>query len=373
MPRATRACSRGAYAAIISSFITNPPAATTTAPARTAPVSAYLFQVAPTTRPPLHDQRRHAGVVADLDAETGALLERPLDHETTAADVADERGLVPAGRRAGELAERVGLLAAGVHQPLGARLHHGLGGVVAALELEAEALEPVEVVDRVLAVEPDLRRVRVGAGGEEVLLHLLRAVLVAGGLLHRGPAAEVEVAARHRRGARAGAAPVEQQHARAGPGRLDGRTGAGHARADDEHVDVVGPGGHGTGGHGGRDLDTHAAHSRTRSTSWRGAGPCRRSRTLARWLETAGPSQPTAQATCHVLHRRDRRPPASRRGARERWRPAWIHSSTACLAEQDASLPSRREPGPDMPASRRPRCVGSSPVASSSRSTVAST
>ena len=89
---------------------------------------------------------------------------------------------------------------------------------------------------------------------DEVLVHLLGAVGVAGGLLHRGAAAEVEVPAGHRRGAAGRGRAFEHQHPRPGRRGADRRASAGDAEADDHDVDLVGPVRHVGGVDGFRDL-----------------------------------------------------------------------------------------------------------------------
>ena len=64
---------------------------------------------------------------------------------------------------------------------------------------------------------------------------------MAGRLLHRGAAAEVEVPARHRGGSAGGGRPLQHQHPGARRRSADRRASAGDAEADDHDVDVVGP------------------------------------------------------------------------------------------------------------------------------------
>ena len=68
---------------------------------------------------------------------------------------------VPSRRGRGLLAERPDLLVAGVGQALGARRDDDLARVEAALELEAQILQPVEVFDAAVAVGADLVQFRI--------------------------------------------------------------------------------------------------------------------------------------------------------------------------------------------------------------------
>ena len=227
----------GVCAATMSGFITKPPAASTTAAARTTPVWSNDFQATPTTSPDAGgDEVGHAGLVADLDARLLDLVAEQVHHHLGAVDVAGHGHLVAARRRAGLVEVGPDLLVAGEHQPLGAGLDHRLLRVVGALELEAQRLQPAEVLDRALAVGADLVGLGLLRGRGEVLDHLLDRVLVAGRGLHRGAAAEVEVAARQRRRAAVHGRLLEQQHPRARAGGLERGTPAGDAEAHHDHV-----------------------------------------------------------------------------------------------------------------------------------------
>ena len=195
----------------------------------------------PRRRPPRSvgrpdDQVGHAGLVADLDAGLLDPRAQQVHHHLGALGVAGDRDLVAARRRHRLLLERPDLLVAGEHQPLRPGLDDRLLGVVGPLELEAERLEPVEVLDRPLAVGADLVVLRLLGDRDEVLVHLLDGVVVAGRDLHRRAATEVEVPARHRRRTAVHGGLLQQQHARARPGRLQGGAAAGDAEADDHDV-----------------------------------------------------------------------------------------------------------------------------------------
>jgi hypothetical protein len=146
---------------------------------------------------------------------------------------------VAAGRWNGELAKWPDVLVPGVHQPLGLRLDDRFVRVVAALELKAQALEPVTVLGAAVRVRADLVRLRLGRDGDQVGVHLIRAVLMPGGALHDGAAAQVEVAARHGACAACGRGPLEDEHRRAFRCRLDRGAAAGNAEADHEDVDLI--------------------------------------------------------------------------------------------------------------------------------------
>ena len=216
----------------------------------------------------------HAGLVADLGAGLGQSVAQQVHHQLGALGVTGDGDLVAARRRTCLLLERPDLLVAGEHQPLGAGLDDRLLGVVGPLELEAEVLQPPEVLDRAVAVGTDLVVLGVLGDRDEVLVHLLGGVLVAGRLLHRRTPAEVEVPARHRRGASVHRGALEQQHPGPRPGGLERGAAAGDAEADHDHVEAlravedrggqdVGNGGAGGAGSAGV---AHALKSRTSST-----------------------------------------------------------------------------------------------------------
>ena len=97
------------------------------------------------------------------------------------------------------------------------------------------------MLDAAVAVRADLVVLGFARHRDEVRVHLLGAVGVAGGLLHRGAAAEIEVAARHRACAARGGRALQHQHPRACRGGTDGRAAACDAEADHQDVDLVGP------------------------------------------------------------------------------------------------------------------------------------
>ncbi len=231
--------SAGVCSATMSGFITKPPAASTTAPARHH--AGLVEATARPPRPPRRRRRRHqvgrAGLVAHLDAGLLDPVAEQVHHHLGALGVAGHRHLVAARRRHGLVAERPDLLVAGEHQPLGAGLDHRLLRVVGALELEAQRLEPVEVLDRARRSRRGSCPARAPWRPRSRYLTISSArVLVPGRLLHRGPAAEVEVAAGHARRAAVHRRPLQQQHPGAGPRGLEGGAAAGDAEADHHHV-----------------------------------------------------------------------------------------------------------------------------------------
>jgi hypothetical protein len=182
------------------------------------------------------DQLGGPGLVPDLDAELLGAPHQQVDDELRAAGVAGHGHLVAARRRNREVAERPDLLVAGVHQALRLRLDDRLVRVVAALELEAQALQPVAVLDAAVGVCPDLLRLRLRGHRHQVGVHLVGCVLVAGGPLHRRAAAEVEVPAGHRAGTARHRGPLQDQHRSARARRLDRRAPARDAEPDHDHV-----------------------------------------------------------------------------------------------------------------------------------------
>src|SRR5581483_9352888 len=125
------------------------------------------------------------------------------------------------GCGAGDLVVGVGVLAAGVHQPLAV----DRGGAAAlgqpgAEEPHTAGHEPVVVLQAVVAVEVDLVLVdgRAACGLQETP-HRLGVVVDPGGPLGRGATAEVEHPVGHRGGPTAGAGPLQDDDVRSG---LDG-------------------------------------------------------------------------------------------------------------------------------------------------------
>ena len=116
-----------------------------------------------------------AGLVADLDAGLLHPGAEQVHHHPGALGVARHRHLVAARRRHRLLLVGPDLLVAGEHQPLGAGLDDRLLGVVGALELEAERLQPVEVLDRAVAVRADLVVLGLLGDRDEVGVHLVGA------------------------------------------------------------------------------------------------------------------------------------------------------------------------------------------------------
>ena len=206
----------------------------------------------------LGHQVRRAGLVADLDPEFSRPLDQQVDHHGRALGVPGHRNLVAARSRHGQVLVRPHLLVAGVHQALGAGLDHRFVRVVGALEGDAEILEPVEVLDAVLAVGADLVMLGIPRHRDQIFVHLLGGIGVAGGLLHRGSAAKIEVPTGKCGRATGDGGALQNQHPGTGRGRGHRRTAAPDPEPDHQHVDLVGPLGHRPGVDRHRNVE--AAH-----------------------------------------------------------------------------------------------------------------
>ena len=119
-------------------------------------------------------QAGRAGLVPHLDAGLLNPVPQQVHHQLRSPGVPRHRDLVPARRRRRLIPERPHLLVAGEHQPFGTRLDHGLAGEEGALELEAQRLQPAEVLDRPLAVGADLVVLGLLRRRDQVLVHLFR-------------------------------------------------------------------------------------------------------------------------------------------------------------------------------------------------------
>ena len=97
------------------------------------------------------------------------------------------------------------------------------------------------MLDAFVAVEANLVEVGVRRDRDEVLVHLVGAVFMAGGLLHRGAAAEIEVATRHRARAARRSRLLQHQDVRPRRRGADRRAATCDSEADDQDVDLVGP------------------------------------------------------------------------------------------------------------------------------------
>jgi hypothetical protein len=189
----------------------------------------------------LDDEVGHARLVEDRDAElVGALDQEVDDHGRTPEFAGDRHGVAARGGRS-LVAERPHLLVAGVGQALGARRDHDLAGVEAALELKPQVLQPVEVFDAAVGVGADLVELGLAGHGDEVVVHGVGAVVVAGGPLHLGATAEVEVSTGHGGRSACGGSTFEDEHACACGSCADRRAASGDAEPDDQDVDLVGP------------------------------------------------------------------------------------------------------------------------------------
>ena len=197
------------------------------------------------------------GFVTGLDAEVVDPLDQQVDDHAPATGFTGHRKLVSARRRNSDVLERPHLLVAGIHETLGVGLDDRLLRVVAALELETQVFQPIEVVDAALAVGADLVVLWFLRHRNEVLVHLRRGIWVAGGLLNRGAATEVEVPAGHRGGPAGGRRALQHQHARARRRSAHGSASARDAETDNHHVDIVRPFLDIACVHGRRDVCTH--------------------------------------------------------------------------------------------------------------------
>ena len=169
---------------------------------RTGPDHTGLTEVFPPDpdhRAVLEDQIGRAGLVTDVHSQRIGAFEEQSDHHRRPLGVTGYRDLMAPRCRLGDVLERPHLLVAGVHQSFCVGLDHRLVRVVAALEVNPQILQPLEMLDAALAVGADLVMLGFAGHRDEVGVHIVGAVVVAGGLLHRGAAAEVEVPTGHHR------------------------------------------------------------------------------------------------------------------------------------------------------------------------------
>jgi hypothetical protein len=134
-------------------------------------------------------QRNRPGVVVHLDAESVGTLRQGID-QVAAAHLPHDLGEMPARTRLGGLVEGPGDLVARPDQAVAGtgRLH--LARQVAQAVADPLGLEPVEVREGVVGVEPGALLVRIRtARHHHVAVEVLSVVLVAGGALHLGAAA----------------------------------------------------------------------------------------------------------------------------------------------------------------------------------------
>ncbi|EUA27586.1 succinate dehydrogenase domain protein [Mycobacterium intracellulare] len=209
----------------------------------------------------VQDQIGRPGLVAGLHAQGVGAFHQQVDDHGRAAQLAGDRHGVPARRRLGPLAEGPHLFVARVAEALGARRHDDFARVVAALELKAQVFQPVEMLDAAVAVGADLVEFGLTRHLDEVLVHLLGGVVLAGRLLHRGPAAEVKVPSGKGSGAAGRGRAFEHEHPRPFGRRTDRGAAAGDAEADHQHVDLVGPRRHVVGADCWRYFGAHWRHS----------------------------------------------------------------------------------------------------------------
>ncbi len=152
-------------------------------------------------------------------------------------------GQMTARRRARDLVERVGVLAAGVHEALRAVRRHGCVGAERRIEGHVAGNQPVEVTQALLAVAGDLGLVGIRtAGRHHVAVHVVERVLEATRLLNRRAPAEVDDALGQRRCAPGTTGPLGHQDLGACGRRAERRRRPGRAEPDDDHVRRVIPG-----------------------------------------------------------------------------------------------------------------------------------
>ena len=189
----------------------------------------------------VQDQVGGPGLVSDLHSQVVGTFDQQVDHHGRTAEFAGHRHGVPARRRLGLLAEGPDLFVAGVAQAFGARRDNHFARVEAALELKTQVLQPIEVLDAAFAISADLRVVGVAGHRDQILVHLLRGVGVPGGLLHRGPAAEVEVPSGHCGGAAGRCRALQHQNPRPRSSCADRCAAAPDTETDHHDVDFVRP------------------------------------------------------------------------------------------------------------------------------------
>ena len=141
----------------MSGFITNPPAAMITDFALIAPTSENRFHITPVTAPesstmssvaPVSYRTCTPRLAARLSSRSITMLAPPVSPGTGT--------LWPRGAGTACLQERPHLLVAGEHQSLGVGLDHRLAREVAALELETQVFQPIEMLDAAVAVRANL-------------------------------------------------------------------------------------------------------------------------------------------------------------------------------------------------------------------------
>ena len=165
-------------------------------------------------------------------------------HDIAPAAHAEELRTVPARCRPRTLDERPRLLAP---RPDQAVIRRGLDaalGNVGVLVFDALCGEPLEMLEGAVRIAARLRGIRIRAAGhQQVLIKVLRRIRkTCGALDRRAPAAaEVDLAARKRRGAPVTPGTLHQQHAGPAARGLERGTRAGGTEADDDHITFVVP------------------------------------------------------------------------------------------------------------------------------------
>ena len=225
----------------MSSLKMKPPAVSTTPRrARSVTVSPKRCACTPTTRPSSHTRRS-----TRVSVETAAPAPVAAAARCCMRSQPVERFVLarwPAGRRAGDLVERVGVLATRVDEALGAGRRHGGVGAERRVEGDAAGDQPVEVAQALLAVAGDLGLVGIRAAGRHhVAVHVVEGVLEPAGRLDRRAPAEVDDALGQRGGSPGATGPLGHEHPGPGRGGAEGRGRPGRAEPDDDHVGRVVP------------------------------------------------------------------------------------------------------------------------------------
>ena len=312
----------------MSSLKMKPPAVSTTPRrARRDTVSPKRCACTPTTRPSSTTSRS-----TRVSVETAAPAPVAAAARCCMSSHPVERFVLarwPRGAGPGDLVERVGVLAAGVDEALGAVRRHGGLGAERRVERDAARHQPVEVAQALLAVAGDLGLVGIRAAGRHhVAVHVVEAVLEAAGRLDRRAAAEVHDALGQRGGPARASGPLGHEHLRPGLGRAEGRRRPGGTETDDDHVGRVVP----------------VCDLRRRRTASR------------RWARALHPPRGVAE-TVAVASARRRRPTLRVRAALARHAGTAARAGTARAGvDGDARLPAR--PGTDHLAPDRSRRRG---------------
>ena len=235
----------GACCFTISRFMTKPPAHSTTRTPRTRiacfAVDAQHKAVHVTAA--VGNECQRACVIQNPHVSFDDALRQHV-HDIAPAAHAEELRTVPARCRPRTLDERPRLLAP---RPDQAVIRGGLDaalGNVGVLVFDALCGEPLEMLEGAVRIAARLRGIRIRAAGhQQVLIKVLRRIRkTCGALDRRAPAAaEVDLAARKRRGAPVTPGTLHQQHAGPAARGLERGTRAGGTEAEHDHITFVVP------------------------------------------------------------------------------------------------------------------------------------